>query len=323
MFQQSKYPYTISLLVLSLSFSMSLEAQAQSTAGLDHQEQQSIGALTFSVVNIQRPLTRSGKTLVSPRHIYLLASREPSTQEARRLAASEKRALKRRAKRRRRKSRASLVSGPRPWEGRLLKTFRLGPPRPRIYPTPAHLKYFEQMRAYEKDLLEKRNQKLTTLSAKGSPIALSTPAAPVELLEESDDDDELSGAEDGEICGHEGEACCQTTRRGSCDSGLMCVDSRCIPPPPPCGGFEQACCDKAPACRRSALYCLISDTSSDRACLFPPPKPERIKTPIGILEIIEVEGRLIKATVRYDALQSRKNNQPLNAIRQGDKAVWY
>ena len=298
--------------------------------------------LFFTVVDIQRPITRIGKTLTSPRHIYLFASREPKPVEARQLARSEKRALKRRrrsskSRRRRRGAKqeaqgSSLIHTAAPWEGRLLKASRLGPPRQRAYrPT-----YLQRLREYEATKIKLRDEAIAAQSENGSPIALSTPAASVDLLESSDDDDELSGAEDGEICGHLNEPCCQTTTRGSCEvtsqQPLMCVQlldeksgdrkSVCRPPPEPCGGFEQMCCKEELSCRRAALRCLARDGYAER-CLLPDLPPERLKTPIGILEIVEVQGRLVKAAVRYDALIPQRNHQPLNAVKRGDQAIWY
>ena len=92
-----------------------------------------------------------------------------------------------------------------------------------------------------------------------------------------------------------------------------------------CGDFEQRCCQGA--CKSSNLIC------SENECQLPPMKPQRIKTPVGILQISKVnqvyndQGELIKsvvqATVRYDALRSSRDNRALNAIRLGDYARWY
>jgi len=286
------------------------------------------GKVSFKVVDVKRPVTRWGRRLSAPRYIYLMASRSPSRAEARRLARSEKRALRKSRKSRKpRKPRqpelAPRATGVRPWEGRYLGVYRLGPAQAREFPTQVHLDYFDQLRAYEQRLIDERDAHLAEISRGGSPIALSTPKASPDLLESSDDDDELSGAEEGEICGHQGEPCCQTTQRGSCDTGLMCVKGSCQPPPTPCGGFEQECCAEAPACRRTGLICL-PDEGGAQACLMPPPLPERLKTPVGVVEIIEVNGPLVKAVVRSDALKSRRRRaRPLNAIYLGDEATWY
>ena len=51
--------------------------------------------------------------------------------------------------------------------------------------------------------------------------------------------------------------------------------------------------------------------------------PERLRAPVGILEITEVQSRIVKAIVRYDALNPQRGDQPLDAIRRGDEAIWY
>lgn len=271
--------------------------------------------MSFKVVDVQRPVTRNGKTLTSPRDIYLLATRQPSPQEARRLSRSELQAL-----RRGKKSRETLDT----WEGRVLRVFRLGPAEPKEYPTAQHLEYFDRLRSREAQMIQEATEQLAALSAEGSPIALSTPDAPAELLETSDDDDELDGKEEGQICGHVGEQCCETTRGGACDTGLICIKEECQLPPPPCGGFEQACCAEGDPCRRpelTGLTCL--EDRGEPLCLFPVPPPEHMKTPVGVLEIISVHGPIVKARVRFDALKPQQGEQPLNAIKVGDEASWY
>ena len=297
-------------------------AEAQSSP-YDQQVEGTEESLHFTVVDIHRPHMREGKTLNAPRYIYLQASREPTKSEARRLTPSEKRALKSRRltkKSKRGSSRtpkANQSSLDQTWEGRLLKASRLGPPRERSYSE----RYVNALRRYEEKIITEKRASLAALAEAGSPIALSSPIAPANLLESSDDDDEMSGSEDGEICGHLGEQCCITQESPLCDTGLDCVKNRCLNPPKPCGGFEQSCCDEGLACRRAPLRCL-ADQSGQR-CLLPPLPPERLKTPIGILEITEVQGRLIKAIVKYDALNPQIDDQPLNAIRRGDEAKWY
>ena len=318
-----KYPSLYILLVTIVIFSIRFNklGHTQELTANDINN----GELYFKVVDIQRPLTRYGKTLTSPRYIYLQASREPTVPEARKLASSEIRALKRRTKRRRGRAQRKVqkeMIGPQAWERRLLKAFRFGPPRASNFPTPAHERYFDHLRSLEKKREAKRKEYLETLASEGSPIALTRPTAPSDLLESSDDDDEILGEETGEICGHQGEPCCKQTTRGPCDIGLMCVEDHCALPPPLCGGFEQICCSKGRSCIRDGLKCLTSDSGIEQ-CLFPPPPAERVKTPIGILEIIEVQGQVVKALVRYDALKPQGADQPLNALRRGDLAIWY
>ena len=267
--------------------------------------------VSFKVTDIKRPVTRGGRTLISsPRDIYLEASRSPTSAEARPLSKSEKRALKRRFRR------SSLDT----WQGRILRVYRLGPEEMKEFPTEAHQRYFSQLRDYEAQLIAERDAKLAALSETGSPIALSTPKADPSLLETSDDDDELSGSEEGEICGHLGEPCCQTTRRGSCDTKLMCVEGSCVYPPDPCGGFEQSCCDQGARCLRGGQVC----DESSLTCIVPPPPPERLKIPVGVIEIVAVyDNNIVKARVRFDALKPQRKSKPLNAIRVGDEATWY
>ena len=291
--------------------------------------QNKLDAVSFTVVDVKRPVTRWGRQLSAPRYIYLMASRPPSGREARRLAKSEKRAL--RKSRRSRKSRKSrnpqdnsvALSKARPWDGRWLKVYRLSPAEAPEVDAEAQSQLEDHLRRYEQSLIDQRDARLAELSRGGSPIALSTPKASPDLLESSDDDDELSGAEEGEICGHQGEPCCQTTQRASCDTGLMCVKNSCQPPPKPCGGFEQECCQEGLACKsRFGLVCL-SDQGGEKSCLIPPPLPERLKSPVGIVEIVEVRGRLVKAIVRSDALRPKRKKRSLNAIYLGDEATWY
>ena len=216
----------------------------------------------------------------------------------------------------------------RPWEGRLLRVYRLSPAEQRDYPTAEHLAYFEQLRDYERRLIEARDAKLAELSSAGSPIAPKAPKASPEDLERGDDDDEISGDEEGEICGLDGQACCQTTRRGPCDTGLMCVKQKCQLPPRPCGGFEQICCAEGDPCRvqrgrsTSMFSCMPSDMG-EQQCLIPPPKPERLKTPIGLLEVVSVKNEVIKALVRRDILKDRSASDSINAISIGDRATWH
>jgi hypothetical protein len=293
--------------------------------------QDDLGPLSFTVVDVRRPVTRWGRKLSSPRYIYLMASRPPSRSEARRLAKNERRALRksRRGRKSRRASREreiqpSSAARMRPWEGRRLNVYRLGPAEAQEIDAQAHNQLENRMRKYEQRLIDDRDARLAELSSDGSPIALSTPKASADLLESSDDDDELSGAEEGEICGHQGEPCCQTTKRASCDTGLMCVKNSCQPPPKPCGGFEQECCAEGPDCYpRFGLVCL-SDQGGGQSCLIPPPLPERLKSPVGVVEVVEVRGSLVKAIVRSDALKPRRRkSRSLNAIYLGDEATWY
>ena len=308
------------------------DSRAMTSSSESAQVQTGSGEVTFTVVDVRRPVTRAGRRLTSPRYVYLMASRAPSKGEARPLAKSEKRALRKKRKSRKargRKSREVQAASPglpriRPWEGRWLKVYRLSPAEAQEIDTQARDELEGRMRQYEQRLIDQRDAYLAELSRGGSPIALSTPKASPDLLESSDDDDELSGAEEGEICGHQGEPCCQTTQRASCDTGLMCVKNSCQPPPKPCGGFEQECCAEGPACKpRFGLVCL-SDQGGGQSCLIPPPLPERLKSPVGVLEVVEVRGHLIKAIVRSDALRpKRRGVKSLNAIYLGDEATWY
>ena len=144
------------------------------------------GEVTFTVVDVRRPVTRAGRRLTSPRYVYLMASRSPSKGEARPLAKSEKRALRktrksRRSRKARRRTSREAESTPstlprvRPWEGRWLKVYRLSPADAQEVDAQARDALESRMRQYEQSLIDKRDAYLAELSRGGSPIALSTP----------------------------------------------------------------------------------------------------------------------------------------------------
>ena len=82
------------------------------------------------------------------------------------------------------------------------------------------------------------------------------------------------------------------------------------------------CCSEGQRCRRDGLQCLSSNGGSAQ-CLMPPPLPERLKSPVGVVKIIEVNGAIVKAIVRSDALKSRaRRGRSINAISIGDQATW-
>lgn len=308
---------------------------AQPIAQASHATSYEIKALEFHVVDIERPFTRQGKLLNTPRNIYLESSRPATAQEARALSRAEKRALKRRQRRNRYKTQAENI----PWEGQILKVFRLGPPMPNQDQEALREDFEQKLRQYREQKLTQRNQKIDDLAFRGLPVAKSqAPKQVASLLETGDDDDEL-GSEElqqgkvdvGSFCGGADQACCEIEQEAYCKPSLVCVSNKCIKAEIhkenlTCGDFEQRCCDHS-ICHVSSLVC------SDHRCQLPPLKPQRIKTPVGILQISKVkqvyneQGELIKsivqATVRYDALKSSKNNRAFNAIRIGDYARWY
>ncbi len=57
-------------------------------------------------------------------------------------------------------------------------------------------------------------------------------------------------------CGGDGNICCTT--KPKCATGLTCTNGRCAaPPPPPCGGVNQACCP-GNACNTIGLACNLA-----------------------------------------------------------------
>lgn len=321
---------------------------AQPVTQATHAKSYSIQALEFRVVDIERPITRQGKLLNSLRYIYLESSRPATSQEAREATRAEKRAIKRRQKRRSRAT-ANHV----PWEGQLLKVFRLGPPMPDQDQAVIREEFEKKLRNHRDKILGERNQKIDSLAFRGLPIAKSKASKKVaSLLETGDDDDELGSeeltqdqAQAGSFCGGLKQECCLIDQENYCKPSLVCVErlneteadsnsvkttSICVDAEErkvelACGEFEQRCCEGY--CHSSSLIC------SENMCQLPPIKPQRIKTPVGILQISKVNqvydehGELVKsvvqAAVRYDALRSSKDNRALNAIRLGDYARWY
>ena len=339
---------------------------AQPVMQASHAESYVIQPLEFHVIDIERPFTRQGKLFNSLRYIYLEASRPATSQEARTLTRAEKRAIKRR---RRRKS--QLKKTHVPWEGQLLKVFRLGPPMPDQDQVIIRENFENKLRRYRDKVLNQRNQKIDELAFRGLPIAKSMNSKKVaSLLETGDDDDELGSEEinqeqanAGSFCGGVKQDCCVIEQENYCKPSLVCIEiskdsqltasrfaeselaksqatdsnsvqtkskSICVDAEErkielACGDFEQKCCKGLS--NSSGLIC------SEGMCQLPPIKPQRIKTPVGILQISKVnqvyndQGELIKsvvqAAVRYDALRSSKGNRALNAIRLGDYARWY
>ena len=334
---------------------------AQPVMQASHAESYIIKDLEFHVIDIERPFTRQGKLFNSLRYIYLEASRPATSQEARPLTRAEKRALKRRRKRKPQLKKARI-----PWEGQLLKVFRLGPPMPDQDQAVIREGFENKLRRHRDKILSQRNQKIDELAFRGLPIAKSMTSKKVaSLLETGDDDDELGSEEitqeqanAGSFCGGIRQDCCVIEQENYCKPSLVCIkiseassytDSQLIKSQLSgsnsaqtksksicvdaeerklelaCGDFEQKCCKGL--CNSSSLIC------SENMCELPPIKPQRIKTPVGILQISKVnqvyneQGELIKsvvqAAVRYDALRSSKSNRALNAIRLGDHARWY
>ena len=329
---------------------------AQPVMQASHAESYIIKDLEFHVIDIERPFTRQGKLFNSLRYIYLEASRPATSQEARTLTRAEKRALKRRRKRKSQLKKARI-----PWEGQLLKVFRLGPPMPDQDQALIREGFENKLRRHRDKILSQRNQKIDELAFRGLPIAKSMTSKKVaSLLETGDDDDELGSEEitqeqanAGSFCGGIRQDCCVIEQENYCKPSLVCIkiseassytDSQltgsnsaqtksksiCVDAEErklelACGDFEQKCCKGL--CNSSSLIC------SGNMCELPPIKPQRIKTPVGILQISKVnqvyneQGELIKsvvqAAVRYDALRSSKSNRALNAIRLGDHARWY
>ena len=333
---------------------------AQPVVQASHAESYAIQALEFHVIDIERPFTRQGKLLNSPRYVYLEASRPATSAETRSLSRAEERALKRRQKKR---TNTQAKSPNTPWQGQLLKVFRMGPPMPDQDQIMIREEFENKLRQHRDQVLNHRNQRIDERAFRGLPIAKSSVSKNVaSLLETGDDDDEL-GSEEltrdqatvGSFCGGLKQSCCIIEKESYCKPSLVCVpqkslskteellpnDSKLNSNGPAlkqlcmdaeerklelaCGDFEQRCCRGT--CKSSSLMC------SENMCQLPPMKPQRIKTPVGILQISKVnqvyndQGELIKsvvqATVRYDALRSSKDNRALNAIRLGDYARWY
>ena len=268
----------------------------------------------FVVFDIERPSVRSGKTLMTtPRNIFLYASRDPTTQE--------RRSPPRRSRRGQRVKQSSSPS----WVGKILRIYRLSPVSIGVqYPSPSQLALIEDLRYAREEKTRKKREELERERAQGSPLALEQPTLPTSALEAQEDDDDLDSPEEDQICGHEGEACCETTVRGPCDIGLLCLEERCALPPPPCGDFEQRCCEEEPVCSSQSLECLdsIEPGSTTPLCQFPPPAPAQKKTLVGIVQVTKMQGRVLTAKVLHDGLSISKR-RPLHAISLKDLAEFY
>lgn len=298
-------PFTILFIYLVVLTSFQ-EGYSKVKTGGSH-----VDPVRFVVFDVQRPITRSGKTLTSPREVYLYASRKPKKAE------SKKRRITQNQKK-------QQHSGPS-WYGKVLRVYRLSSIKSGVkYPSPEQLEIFNRMREEQNEEKAQRNLELERRSKEVSPISLEPPTLPNPALEDQEDDDDLEMPEEGEICGHHGEGCCQKSKRGRCEVGLVCLKDQCLPPPPPCGKFEQPCCEQEPHCLLGGLLCLSGELEGDTQmmCLPPPPPPTQKKTSIGILKIISVQGRMIKAQVLHDAL-SLDENRPMYAIKVKDLAEWY
>ena len=128
---------------------------------------------------------------------------------------------------------------------------------------------------------------------------------------------------EGQLCGQEGEPCCEQGFDDPCAAQLLCQSSHrreggaererwtCLPAPPPCGGYDQACCEGAElACPLEGLSCV-----SGRCVLPPLPRPTRSLS-VGRLRVIKVRGRFLEAEVVSDRLKGGG----VHAVMQGDLA---
>ena len=316
--------------------------------------------VSFTVFDVKRPATRAGKTLATvPREVYLYASRPPSERESyfdpyevnkRKISnqSQRKRGKKRGKKKRVAKNKSFNIRGVSrgvSWYGKLIKVYRLYPVDTAVpYPSNEQLLLLEELRRDREERLARRKADLEAKRRAGNPIALEEPSLPTPALEDQEDDDDLTDLEEDDICGHKGEPCCTQARKGPCLVGLMCTDtdqgkSLCLEPPPPCGGFEQRCCEEAPICASESLSCLEGELNGSlpELCLFPPPPPLMKKVLVGVLEVTGVQNQVVRANVLFDGLsvrlKGRKHNRtykrsarsedPLYAVSVKDLGEWY
>jgi len=302
----------------------------------------------FTLISIERPLLRRGKRLTTPRRVVLFASRPPLSSELGRSQGGQRwegstmdvfRAKPIKV------SRAELSAQ----EDRLIERFRAL--------TALHVKRHEQsLRDEAARFVSERLRPVAPSSssrleaaqaAQAAERAAGSAAALPSSPELGEDDDELSVAPvetreaaprleepgarapaDGQLCGAEGQPCCEQGFESPCEGLLSCQAERvmregsareqwrCLPPPEPCGGYGQACCAESElACLFEGLACSGADGSG--RCVMPPlPAPER-RLKVGELKVIKVRGRFIEAEVSEDRLVG----SGVHAVMKGDKAV--
>lgn len=262
-------------------------------------EIKTLPTIEFRVLQIVRPDTRLGKNFnQTPRDIYLYASRPPLDEE---------------------KSETSSHT----WIGKRLKVYRLETIDAGIeYPSLDQRTWMAQLKAQQAQTEQDQVLALEEERKQGSPIDLEKPALPSTALESQDDDDEIeiNALDEDQICGHENEKCCVHAKKGPCILGLVCQENLCTSPPPPCGSLDQRCCEEAPNCV-PGLMCRTDENEStnNELCLLLPQKPTRKKILVGVIRIVDVQGRLIHARVVKDALQ-KKSSSSIFAISIRDLA---
>ena len=299
----------------------------------------------FTLISIERPLLRRGKRLTTPRRVVLFASRPPLSAELGRSQGGQRwegstmdvfRAKPIKV------SRAELSAQ----EDRFIERFRAL--------TALHVERHEQSLRDEaarfvserlRPIAPSRSPRLE--AAQAAERAAGSAATLPSSTELGEDDDELSVAPvetpeaeprleergarapaDGQLCGAEGQPCCEQGFESPCEGLLSCQAERvmregsareqwrCLPPPEPCGGYGQACCAEAElACLFEGLACSGADGAG--RCFMPPlPAPER-RLKVGELKVIKVRGRFIEAEVSEDRLVG----SGVHAVMKGDKAL--
>lgn len=326
-------------LVLSVSLAYTVKTCPQVAARPNKPRAQVAPPVEFTLISLERPLLRRGKRLTTPRRVVLFASRLPMPAEL------------------------DLSQGGRPWVGSTLQIFRASP----IKVNPQEVaeqeaRLIERYRALTRGHVKSHYQALNDEAARFSrervkPVVRGGASAPsVSSLgqrgaeEREEDDDELSSAPvepapsaearsvelpvsvppEGQLCGGEGQPCCEQGFDEPCSAGLTCLTERsqqegqaeerwrCTPPPDPCGGYAEPCCANAElTCLFEGLVCTES-AGAEGMCVMPPlPAPER-RLLVGSLKVLNVRGRFVEAEVTADRLVGLGNH----AVMKGDKALF-
>lgn len=299
----------------------------------------------FTLISLERPLLRRGKRLTTPRRVVLFASREPLPYEL------------------------EEELGSRQWVGRELHIFRASPIKvnpqevaeqeARLIEryqllTRGHVKsHHQSIRDEASRFVQQRVKPVArgeaTQRLQPSDPMLNLSAPKSEGGEREDDDDELSapspvdpsptqGQEvsadslstaEGQLCGGEGQPCCEQGFDDPCDGALTClVDQetageseerwRCQPAPDPCGGYAEPCCMETELpCLFEGLVCSGGEGATGMCVMPPLPAPER-RVLVGSLKVLNVRGRFVEAEVTADRLVG----VGIHAVMKGDKALF-
>lgn len=181
-----------------------------------------------------------------------------------------------------------------------------------------------QMKAINEGLKTQDDAKIHSLIDGATPKA-DSPSTKVTPNTSNDQDfrraevaTEPVSVSEGQICGQDGQPCCEQGFDDPCQSGLLCQTSKepetrgtwlCTPPPPPCGGYNQMCCAGVElACPLEGLSCMSGQ------CDLPPlPRPIRLLS-VGKIKILHVRDRFIEAEITADRL----TGQGIYAVMKGD-----